>query len=118
MVKTKELWFAVVGAGDFAVDKVRNVRKIADRKTGQKLYKDFVKRGRSLSTKVRNSTPGKQVRNQTQSARKQVSEAAKKAQKTLGVNVQAWPKSRNSKSSSPKKSTTKSSSTKTTASAS
>lgn len=116
MAKTKELWFAVVGAGDFAVDKVRNVRKIADRKTGQKLYKDFVKRGRSLSTKVSNSTPGKQVRSQTQNARAQVSEVAKKASKTLGVNVQAWPKS--SKSSSPKSTTAKSSSKKTTASAS
>lgn len=105
MPKAQELLYAVVGAGDFAVDKVKNVKTVADRKKNQKLYNDFVKRGRSLSTKVKNSTPGKQVRTQTEAARKQLDDAAKSIQKTLGVNIQSWPKPR--KTSTKKKTTAK-----------
>lgn len=111
MPKAQELLYAVVGVGDFAVDKVKNVRTVADRKKSRKLYNDFVKRGRTLSTKVKNSTPGKQVRSQTETARKQLDDAAKNLQKTLGVNIQSWPKSRKSstKKSTAKRSTAKAS---------
>ena len=109
MPKAQELLYAVVGAGDLAVDKVKNVKIVADRKKGQKVYKDLVKRGRTLSTKVKNSNPTKQVRSQTEAARKQVNETAKTVQKTLGVNIQSWPKSRSTKKATPKKTTAKAS---------
>lgn len=111
MPKAQELLYAVVGAGDFAVNKVKSVKIVADRKKGQKLYRDFVKRGRTLSTKVKNSTPGKQVRTQTESARKQVNETARNVQKTLGVNIQSWPKARKTGATkaAPKKTTAKAS---------
>ena len=83
MAKTQELLYAVVGAGDFTVEKVRNARKVADRKTGQKLYKDFVKRGKTLSTKVRNSAPTKQALAQTKNARAQVKAATTSVSKLL-----------------------------------
>ncbi|MBA2725493.1 MAG: hypothetical protein H0U53_05845, partial [Actinobacteria bacterium] len=53
MANAQEIMYAVVGAGDFAVDKVKTIGSIADRKANQKRYRDFVKRGRSLSTKVK-----------------------------------------------------------------
>lgn len=116
MAKTQELLYAVVGAGDFALDKVKGFKRFAERDTNQKLYKDFVKRGRKLSTRIKNSNPTKQVRAQADVARKQVNEAAKGVQKAIGVNVQAWPK----RTSSPtrKKTTSKSTARKSTAKAS
>jgi hypothetical protein len=114
MAKTQELMYAVVGAGDYAVDKVKGFKRLTDRDTSQKLYKDFVKRGRKLSTRIKNSNPGKQVRAQADVARKQVNEATKGVQKAIGVN-QTWPK----RTSSPprKKTTSKSTARKTTAKA-
>jgi hypothetical protein len=76
MDKAQELIFAVVGAGDFAVEKARGARKLADRKTTQKYYKDFVKRGRTVSTKVSGSAPAKQAVTRAKAARTQVKSAA------------------------------------------
>jgi hypothetical protein len=115
MAKTQELLYAFVGAGDFAVNKVKGFKRFVDRQNNQKLYKDFVRRGRKLSTRFKNSTPGKQVQAQTKVAREQVTETARNVQKALGVNVQSWPKR---KSSGPKKTTAKSTAKKTTAKAS
>lgn len=94
MAKAQEIIYAVVGAGDFAVDKVKTVGTIADRKANQKRYRDFVKRGRTLSTKVKNSTPGKQIAAQTEPVKVQVEDAFKTVTKAFGVNVVAWPKKR------------------------
>lgn len=110
MARAQELMYAVVGVGDFAVDKAKNVRKYTDPKTSEKYYKDFVKRGRKISTKVKNSKTGKQVSAQTETARAKVEDAAKSVGKAFGVNVVSWPKSR--KSSRP--SSTKKSSSRTT----
>ena len=123
MAKAQELIYAVVGAGDFAVDKVKGVRKVADRRSNQKLYKDFVKRGRSLSTKVKNSTAGKQVVARTEPAREQLEDAFKSVTKAFGVNVVAWPKGSTRGKTTARKSngarkTTKSTARKTTAKAS
>ena len=98
MAKAQEVLYAVVGAGDFAVDKVKGIRKVADRTRNEKMYKDFVKRGRTLSTQVKNSTPGKQVRTGTEAAKEQLNDAAKNVGKALGVNVVSWPKTRRSTS--------------------
>ncbi len=116
MSKAQEVVYALVGAGDFAVEKVTNVKKIADRRNNSKVYKDFVKRGRSVSTKVKNSTAGKQVAEQTEPVRAQVQDAVKTVGKAFGVNVVSWPKSRPTRNrstakSSPRKSTAKRTST-------
>jgi hypothetical protein len=111
MAKTKELFYAVIGAGDLAIDKVKGVKKFADRKNNEKLFRDVVKRGRTISTKVRTSTPGKQFKAQTQNVRKQATDAAKNVTKALGVSGVSWPKGR--KPASQK--TTKSAPRKTTA---
>lgn len=94
MAKAQELVYAVVGAGEFAVDKAKGITKIADRKKNEKLYKDFVKRGRTVSTKVRNSKPGKQITAQTEVVKDKAADAAKSVTKAFGVNVVSWPKSR------------------------
>lgn len=94
MAKAQELIYAVVGAGDVAVDKVKGLRKYADRKTNEKMFKDFVKRGRTLSTKVKNSKPGKQFNAQTVTVKTKATDAAKTVTKALGVNVVSWPKGR------------------------
>jgi U3 small nucleolar RNA-associated protein 14 len=126
MAKAQEVLYAVVGAGDFAVDKVKGIRKVADRKRNEKLYKDFVKRGRTLSTQVKNSKPGKQVRTGTEVAKEQLNDAAKNVGKAIGVNVVSWPKTRRSsarkstasKSTARKSTGTKKNTRKTTAAAS
>ncbi len=89
MAKAEELIYAVVGAGDFAAEKVRNVTKVADRKRTQKLYRDFVKRGRSVWTKVRSSGPTKQAIAQTKTARTQVKAAATSVTKAFRADTKA-----------------------------
>jgi hypothetical protein len=86
MPKTEELLYAVVGAGDFAVEKAKG---LADRDTTAKVYKDFVKRGRSLSTKIRSSAPTKQAIAQTKTARSQAKAAATSATKAVRANSKA-----------------------------
>ena len=51
--KGEEILYAVVGAGDFAIEKVKGAGKVPDRKTAQKYYRDFVTRGRALSGRIR-----------------------------------------------------------------
>ncbi len=87
--KTEELLYAVVGAGDFALEKVRNVRKVADRKTTEKYYKDFVKRGRALSNSIKNSGPTKRAVAQSKTARSQVKAAATSVGKAAQANARA-----------------------------
>lgn len=124
MAKAKQLMYVVVGAGDFAVDKVKNVRKLTDPKYNERYYNDFLKRGRSISTKVRNSGPGKQITAQTDTVKEKATDAAKQVTKALGVNVVSWPtkRTKSSTSSTPKrttaKKTTKSTAKKTTSKAS
>src|SRR5687767_2226123 len=112
MSKATEIIYAVVGAGDFAVDKVKGVRKVVDRRANQKLYKDFIKRGRTVSTTVKNSTPGKQFVRQAEPARAKVEDALKNVTKTFGVNVVKWPERTNRRTSTtPRKKTTAAKST-------
>ncbi len=88
MPKGENLVYALVGAGDYAIDKVRNVRSF-DRKKSEKLYNDFVSRGRKLSTSIRNARPTKQAVEQTKVARSQVKAAATSVRKAVGTNVKA-----------------------------
>jgi hypothetical protein len=87
MAKTQELLYAVVGAGDYALEKVRSVTKVADRKATTKLYADFVTRGRGISTKVRNSAPTKQAVAQTKTARSQIKAATTSLGKAVRANA-------------------------------
>jgi hypothetical protein len=89
IAKTEELLYAVVGAGDFAVEKAKDARKLADRKKNQELYRDFVKRGRSLSSKIKTSQPTKRAVAQTKAARSQVKAAATSVTKAVGANARA-----------------------------
>jgi hypothetical protein len=89
MAKPSEFLYVVVGAGDLAAEKVRNVRIITDRKSSQKLYRDLVKRGRTTWTKVRKSSPTKQAVAQSKAARAQVKSAATSVTKALRANAKA-----------------------------
>jgi hypothetical protein len=89
MPKAQELFYAAVGAGDFAIEKVKGTRKLADRKTSTKIYKDFVKRGKALSTRIRTSGPTKQALAQTKAARAQVKAAATSVTKAARANGKA-----------------------------
>lgn len=91
MAKAQELFYAAVGAGDLAVDKVRSMKRFSDARTNKKLYKDVVSRGRTVSRKVRNSPAGKKVVAGTDTARRQVQDATKTVSKAFGVNIVAWP---------------------------
>ena len=88
MATPTELFYAVVGAGDLAVEKATNLRAI-DRKRSEKLYNDFVKRGRSLSKRIGNSAPTKQAIAQTKTARSQVKAAATSVTKAVRANAKA-----------------------------
>ena len=82
MAQPQEILYAAVGFGDVAIEKIRNV-SIPDTKSTQKVYKDFVKRGKTLSTRIRNSAPTKQAVAQTKTARSQVKAAATSVTKTV-----------------------------------
>jgi hypothetical protein len=89
MAKAQELLYAVVGVGDLAFEKARNARKFADSKSTQKFYRDLVKRGRALSSGIRNSGPTKQAVAQTKAARTQVKAATTSVRKAVRANAKA-----------------------------
>ena len=89
MPKVENLLYAAVGVGDFALEKVRRTRNIVDRNRNQKVYTDFVKRGRGLSKKITDSRPTKRAVEQTKVARSQVRAAATSVRKAVGANAQA-----------------------------
>lgn len=89
MAKTQELLYAVVGAGDFALEKARHVSKVTDRKATTRIYKDFVKRGRNLSTRIKGSGATKSAVAQTKTARSQVKAAATSVTKAVKANTKA-----------------------------
>lgn len=85
MARAQELLYAVVGAGDLAVEKMRANDPTATRE----LYDDFVKRGRAISTKVRSSAPTKQAVAQTKIARSQVKAAGTSVRKAVRAGAKA-----------------------------
>ncbi|HVL65290.1 MAG TPA: hypothetical protein VM573_09000 [Actinomycetota bacterium] len=89
MAKAQDVLYAVVGAGDFAVAKVKDAGKLADRKVTSKLYKDFVKRGKTLTTKIKSSAATKQAVEQSKTARSQVKAAATSVGKAVRANTRA-----------------------------
>lgn len=101
MAKAQEVLFAVVGIGELAAEKVRKAGTI-DRKSTLKLYRDFVKRGRTVTTKVRNSGATKQAVAQTKVARVQVKAAATSVTKAMGANAKATRSAATTKSATTK----------------
>ncbi|MPZ70022.1 MAG: hypothetical protein GEU71_10905 [Actinobacteria bacterium] len=89
MAKAQEIFYATVGASEFALEKVKGAGKLADKKVTQKYYKDFVKRGKTLSTKVKNSGPTKKAIAQTKTARAQVKAAATSVTKAVRADAKA-----------------------------
>lgn len=86
MPKTQELLYAIVGAGDFTVDKVK---ELADGKQTEKFYKDFVKRGRTISKRIQTSGPTRNAVAQTKIARSQVKAAATSVRKAVKADAKA-----------------------------
>ena len=86
MAKVQEFLYAVVGAGDFAVEKARS---LTERENTTKAYEDLVGRGRALSTKIKRSAPTKQAIEQTRTARIQAKAAATSATKAVRANARA-----------------------------
>jgi hypothetical protein len=86
MAKAQELLYAVVGAGDFAVEKAK---RLSDPQQSTKVYKDLVKRGRTLSTKIKSAAPTKRAIEQTRTARSQAKAAATSATKAVRANAKA-----------------------------
>jgi hypothetical protein len=89
MATTQELFYAVVGAGDLAVEKVRGLGKLTDKKATRKYYRDFIKRGKALTTTVKNSAPTKRAVEQTKTARTQVKAATTSIGKAVRLNARA-----------------------------
>ena len=89
MAKAQEILYAVVGAGDFAVEKANGLTKIADRESTMKVYDDFIKRGRTFSKKIKSSAPTKRALAQTKTARTQIKAATTSVSKAVQANVDA-----------------------------
>ena len=86
MPRTQEFLYAVVGAGDLALEKARSLRAV-DPKATARVYEDFVKRGQVLSHKIRNSAASKQAMAQTKTARSQVKAATTSVTKAIRANA-------------------------------
>lgn len=84
-MSTKEILYAVVGAGDLTLEKVKGVRGIVD----PAVYSDFVARGRDLTGRIGRSAPTKQAVERTRTARSQAKAAATSARKAVTANVTA-----------------------------
>src|SRR5688572_28885973 len=88
MGKTQEFVYAVVGAGDFAIEKARGIAKI-DRKASEKVYEDLIKRGRTLSRRVTTAAPTKKALEQTKTARTQIKAATTSVAKAVRLDAKA-----------------------------
>ena len=89
MAKAQQIIYAVVGAGDLAVEKAANLRKVVDRERTEQVYSDFVNRGRAVSKRIGNAAPTKRAAAQTKTARSQVKAAATSVGKAVRANVGA-----------------------------
>jgi hypothetical protein len=85
MTKSREVLYAVVGAGDFTIEKVKDARRVVD----PALYSDFVARGRDLSGRIGKSAPTKRAIDRTRTARSQAKAAATSVRKAVGANATA-----------------------------
>lgn len=80
-----QLAYAVVGAGDLALEKARSVRNVVD----PDMYGDLVARGRDLTGCIRKAAPTRQAVARTRTARSQAKAAATSVRKALRANATA-----------------------------
>jgi hypothetical protein len=85
VTRTKEVLYAVVGAGDFTIEKVKDARRIVD----PSLYSDFVARGRDISGRIGKSAPTRRAIDRTRTARSQAKAAATSVRKAVKANATA-----------------------------
>lgn len=85
MTKTKEVLYAVIGAGDLAIEKAKDVRRVVD----PSVYSDLVSRGRDLTGRIAKAAPTKKAVEQTRTARSQAKAAATSVRKAVRANATA-----------------------------
>ncbi|HYP23001.1 MAG TPA: hypothetical protein VEV43_05460 [Actinomycetota bacterium] len=85
MTRTKEMLYAAIGAGDLAVEKVKDVRRIVD----PSVYGDLVGRGRDLTGRIAKAAPTKRAVDRTKTARSQAKAAATSVRKAVRANATA-----------------------------
>lgn len=85
MTRTKEMFYAVIGAGDLAVEKARDARRIVD----PAVYSDLVGRGRDLTGRIAKAAPTKRAADRTRTARSQAKAAATSVRKAVRANATA-----------------------------
>jgi hypothetical protein len=85
MSKTKEVLYAVIGAGDLTIEKVRGAGRIVD----PGLYSDLVGRGRDLTGRIAKAAPTKKAVDRTRTARSQAKAAATSVRKAVRANATA-----------------------------
>lgn len=85
MTRTKEMLYAAIGAGDLALTKVKDVRKIVD----PAVYSDLVGRGRDLTGRISKAAPTKRAVERTRTARSQAKAAATSVRKAVRANATA-----------------------------
>lgn len=85
MSKTKEALYAVIGAGDLAIERAKDVRRVVD----PEMYSDLVARGRDLSGRIAKARPTKKAVEQTRTARSQAKAAATSVRKAVRANATA-----------------------------
>ena len=88
MARGQELFYAIVGFGDLAIEKATALPKL-DPSSTLKTYDDFVKRGRTFSKKIRSSAATKRAMEQTKTARTQIKAATTSVSKAVQANVEA-----------------------------
>ncbi len=89
MARGQELFYALVGLGDLAVEKVSTLPKLADKTSTQKAYDDMIKRGRTFSKKIRSAAATKRALEQSKTARTQIKAATTSVSKAVQANVEA-----------------------------
>jgi hypothetical protein len=94
MEQWKKAYYAVLGTGDFAVeksigfvDRARRIRKI-DGDDVSHAYTDLAKRGEKVIRKVTRSKPAKRAAEGTKQASRQLKGAVTSVRKALGIEEQ------------------------------
>ena len=94
MEQWKKAYYAVLGTGDFAVekglgfvDRARRIRKVDGDDVSQ-AYTDLAKRGEKVIRKVTRSKPAKRAAEGTKQASRQLKGAVTSVRKALGIEEQ------------------------------
>jgi hypothetical protein len=89
VAKSQGFIYALVGAGDLALERLMKTRAVVERARSREVYDDVVTRGRKLSTRIQRSAPSKQAAAQTKAARAQLKAATTSLGKAVQTNAYA-----------------------------